>query len=76
MPYFDPGVTLYGSASFCTDETKAFNKNRETKKSAEHRRTTTPTPTTTREGTPADQERGPGIVAVTAGGRLSGRMSP
>lgn len=34
--YFDPKVTLYGSASagvtFCTDESKAFNKNRKTKK--------------------------------------------
>jgi hypothetical protein len=34
--YFDPKVTLYGSTSagvtFCTDETKAFNKNRKTKK--------------------------------------------
>ncbi|MET8132019.1 hypothetical protein ABZV24_08650 [Streptomyces sp. NPDC005251] len=34
--YFDPKVTIYGSTSagvtFCTDETKAFNKNRKTKK--------------------------------------------
>ncbi|MFI6490612.1 hypothetical protein [Streptomyces sp. NPDC050564] len=34
--YFDANVTLYGKASagvtFCTDESKAFNKNRKTKK--------------------------------------------